>query len=478
LPRCGIGEAVTSSISANSYTDTYSYDLVGNRLSKTDVVGTTTTVTSDIFNNNDQLTSETGTVNGSSSWSTSYGYDANGSQTTVTRTGTGAETDTYGYDLQHRLNYANITRTEQGQSVGIVVNSYLYDDAGYRDSGSVTVTVAGTPTTTNTNYLTDTNNPTGYTQVLEEHTTGTAPSMSYIIGLGVVAQTNASGATSYLMPDAQGSTRQLTDASANITARFAFDAWGNLLYVPIGVLNPAATEILYTGQLFDVAVLIYQLRARPLKASSGRFLTMDSFGGVVELPVTLHKYLYADGNPVNKADPSGFTDTIQISVVEEVQEEVETGYTQAVQTARTSILKRIVCQIALGLVIEGVYVIIVEGLGDPPGVYVGQSGNIADRVAYWTTYWEARGATATLVKYMEVLPSLANGAARKFVRELVEQSFLTAIRDAVAKGELNYAILNKINPVSEANLAKRIATHLRGATKQTFDKLSKVFRAC
>jgi YD repeat-containing protein len=31
-----IGEAVSSSISANSYTDTYSYDLVGNRLSKTD----------------------------------------------------------------------------------------------------------------------------------------------------------------------------------------------------------------------------------------------------------------------------------------------------------------------------------------------------------------------------------------------------------------------------------------------------------
>jgi hypothetical protein len=69
------GEAVTSTISANSYTDTYSYDLVGNRLSKTDVVGTTTTVTNDSFNNNNQLTSETGTVNNVSSWSTSFQYD-------------------------------------------------------------------------------------------------------------------------------------------------------------------------------------------------------------------------------------------------------------------------------------------------------------------------------------------------------------------------------------------------------------------
>src|SRR5437762_6580467 len=146
-----IGEAVTSTISANSYTDTYSYDLVGNRLSKTDVVGTTTTVTNDTFNNNDQLTSEAGTVNNVSSWSTSLQYDPNGSLTNVTRTGSGAETDAYVYDLQHRLNSATITRTEQGQSVGIVVNYYLYDDSHYRAAGSVTVTVGGIPTTTNTN---------------------------------------------------------------------------------------------------------------------------------------------------------------------------------------------------------------------------------------------------------------------------------------------------------------------------------------
>src|SRR5712691_12665392 len=134
------GEAVTSSISANSYTDTYSYDLVGNRLAKTDVVGSTTTVTTDSFNNNDQLTSETGTVNNVSSWSTSFQYDPKGSLTNVTHTGSGAETDGYVYDLQHRLSSATINRTEQGQSVAISA-SYAYDDSGYRASGSVTVTV-------------------------------------------------------------------------------------------------------------------------------------------------------------------------------------------------------------------------------------------------------------------------------------------------------------------------------------------------
>jgi len=127
-------------------------------------------VTNDTFNNNDQLTSETGTVNTVSSWSTSFQYDPNGSLTNVTRSGSGAETDSYVYDLQHRLNSATINRTEQGQSVAITA-SYVYDDSGYRAQGTVIIN-NGTPTITN--YLTDTMNPTGYTQVLEEHTNGSS----------------------------------------------------------------------------------------------------------------------------------------------------------------------------------------------------------------------------------------------------------------------------------------------------------------
>jgi RHS repeat-associated protein len=300
------GEAVVSSISANSYTDTYSYDLVGNRLSKTDVVGSTTTVTTDSFNNDDQLTSESGTVNNVSSWSTSFQYDPNGSLYTVTRTGSAAESDTYGYDLQHRLNYANITRTEQGQSVGIVVNYYTYDDSGYRASGSVTVTVGGTPTTTITNYLIDTMNPTGYTQVLEEHINGSsAPSTSYVIGEAVIAQANSAGVVIYLLPDGLASTRLVADASGNITTRFAYDAFGLALGTSLGVLNVPVTRILFVGQQFDPVLLQYNLRARIYNPANGRFQTLDPFQGDRFYPVTLHRYIYAGANPVNHVDPSG-----------------------------------------------------------------------------------------------------------------------------------------------------------------------------
>jgi RHS repeat-associated protein len=129
--------------------------------------------------------------------------------------------------------------------------------------------------------------------------------MSYIIGLTVLAQTNSSGATSYLMIDGQGSTRLLTDATGNITARFAFDAYGLYLYTPIGVLALPATKILYTGQFFDAALLWYYLRERFDIPSVGRFNRMDPFFGKLQDPSSINKFLYANGNPINRVDPSG-----------------------------------------------------------------------------------------------------------------------------------------------------------------------------
>ena len=46
-------------------------------------------------------------------------------------------------------------------------------------------------------------------------------------------------------------------------------------------------------------------RARYLNPNTGRFWSMDSFEGNNEDPLSLHKYLYCHGNPVNGFDPSG-----------------------------------------------------------------------------------------------------------------------------------------------------------------------------
>lgn len=42
-----------------------------------------------------------------------------------------------------------------------------------------------------------------------------------------------------------------------------------------------------------------------MNPQSGRFQTMDTFEGVNQDPLTLHKYLYANADPINRLDPSG-----------------------------------------------------------------------------------------------------------------------------------------------------------------------------
>jgi RHS repeat-associated protein len=52
-------------------------------------------------------------------------------------------------------------------------------------------------------------------------------------------------------------------------------------------------------------------RARYYNPISGRFLSRDPEAGRPVDPKTLHKYLYAGGDPVNRIDPSGRDDLLE-----------------------------------------------------------------------------------------------------------------------------------------------------------------------
>lgn len=43
-----------------------------------------------------------------------------------------------------------------------------------------------------------------------------------------------------------------------------------------------------------------------MNPSTGTFITIDEYSGSVFEPVSLHKYLYANANPVMFSDPSGY----------------------------------------------------------------------------------------------------------------------------------------------------------------------------
>jgi RHS repeat-associated protein len=61
----------------------------------------------------------------------------------------------------------------------------------------------------------------------------------------------------------------------------------------------------YGGEQWDADLGLYYNRTRYLDVDQGRFWTSDSFEGEIEELLSLHKYLYAGLDPINKIDPSG-----------------------------------------------------------------------------------------------------------------------------------------------------------------------------
>ena len=66
-----------------------------------------------------------------------------------------------------------------------------------------------------------------------------------------------------------------------------------------------------SGEQFDPDLGLYYLRARYYNPATGRFLSRDPENGKPYVPATLHKYLYADGDPVNGRDPKGLADLVE-----------------------------------------------------------------------------------------------------------------------------------------------------------------------
>jgi RHS repeat-associated protein len=87
-----------------------------------------------------------------------------------------------------------------------------------------------------------------------------------------------------------------------LTDTFTYDAFGLL----IGRTGATPNLYLYAGEQFDPDLGLYYNRARYLNVGTGRFWTMDSYEGVSDEPLSLHKYAYAHNDPLNLNDPSGF----------------------------------------------------------------------------------------------------------------------------------------------------------------------------
>ena len=266
----------------------YTYDPIGNRLSRNSSDEGLTTYT---YNNNDWLLTEE--INGEV---TTYTYDNNGN--TLSEITDAANQIIYTWDYENRLLAAQVTTP-----TGTTETQYQYDTEGIR--------IASIVDGVETRYLVDTNRP--YAQVLEEYAPDGTVEAYYTYGHDLISQVR-DGQQSFYHVDGLGSTRALTDANGNVTDTYNYDAYGNLADATGNTVN----HYLYTGEQYDSNLGNYYLRARYYDPSVGRFTARDPFEGFLSDPLSLAKYPYVHGNPVNATDPSGLLKLDTIAVLQAV----------------------------------------------------------------------------------------------------------------------------------------------------------------
>jgi len=142
---------------------------------------------------------------------------------------------------------------------------------------------------------------------------GGTVSRTYTYGMQRIAQDqviNNAWTPSFYGYDGGGNVRQLTNVTGAITDTYDYDAFGN----KINSTGTTPNHFMYRGEEYDSDLGLYYLRARYYNPTTGRFMSRDPEEGKFRVPATLHKYLYASGDPANRIDPSGKADFVEVNL--------------------------------------------------------------------------------------------------------------------------------------------------------------------
>ncbi len=255
---------------------TYGYDNVGNRTSYHYGFTVPSFVYSYSYNNPwNRLDSVNNTTSGTT---TSYIYDANGN--TKSRADSNGTTS-YTWDFENRL--TQVTLPNAGGTV-----TFQYDPFGKRIQKALTVNSV----TTTTNYVYDGPN------IIEEVDASGNQLARYSQGLGIdepLSMTRG-GVTSFYETDGLGSVTSLSNSSGTITDTYTYDSFGQMTFSG-STTNPFR----YTGREWDSETGLYYYRARYYDPAVGRFINEDPIG----VSGGINFYRYVHNNSTNARDPAG-----------------------------------------------------------------------------------------------------------------------------------------------------------------------------
>ncbi|MFI2857647.1 HNH/ENDO VII family nuclease [Paenibacillus sp. JSM ZJ436] len=147
-----------------------------------------------------------------------------------------------------------------------------------------------------------------YSELLLETDEAGRVSAAYVYGLGLIGRESADGRYQSYHYDLRGSTTRLTDEEGDVTDRYTYGAFGELVKHEGTTRQPFA----YNGRdgvQTDINGLYY-MRARYYNPDIKRFMNRDVLRGEVSLGLSMNRFAYVNGNPVTFVDPLGL-DAIQ-----------------------------------------------------------------------------------------------------------------------------------------------------------------------
>ncbi|MHB9071736.1 MAG: LamG-like jellyroll fold domain-containing protein [Sedimentisphaerales bacterium] len=124
----------------------------------------------------------------------------------------------------------------------------------------------------------------------------------YYANAQILKQDN-SGGSYYYVHDRLGSVRLVVNDAGDVNNTYTYNPFGEDLPSDcnVTVYNPFK----FTGQWFDSEIGQYYLRARMYDPALMRFTGRDPVKGAFKSPMSLHRYLYCENEPIDRTDPTG-----------------------------------------------------------------------------------------------------------------------------------------------------------------------------
>jgi RHS repeat-associated protein len=114
----------------------------------------------------------------------------------------------------------------------------------------------------------------------------------------------------FILQDARGDVVALVsngiagESNGKIVGAYTYDAFGSTR--SIQEIQSITSPFRFAGGLYDSSSGNYIFGVRMYAPDQGRWLSKDSYLGSAEDPLSLHRYVYCQNDPVNFVDPSGF----------------------------------------------------------------------------------------------------------------------------------------------------------------------------